>query len=48
VLRDISMGEQEITGFVSAAGQVVSFMGMVWGQIRRKDLAAGIYRINKC
>lgn len=40
----ISMGSEQITGAVTATLQVIGFIGLVIGQLRRKDLIAGMFR----
>jgi hypothetical protein len=34
----------QVSAFVDAASQVVSFVLMIWGQLRRPDLVGGIIR----
>ena len=41
---DVMVDTEQIAGFVNALAQVIGFLVMVYGQLARKDLIAGIVR----
>lgn len=41
----INVLPDQLTQFVDNATQVVSFVLMIWGQVRRPDLVGGILRV---
>lgn len=41
---DIEVGDEQVSAFVQSALDVAGFLGLVYAQLRRKDLIAGVIR----
>ena len=43
-LFGVNVEEKDVVGFVDNIMKVVGFVLLIWGQVRRKDLTAGLIR----